>query len=892
MTQEINLSSLAAVPDDYNAPDGQLDLSLNLINEDNALRPVMQPLPVEDTKGILGNTVFIHQTTSFRHFITLTSTGQIGWIDAKEPTICNPIDISPSANISRISSIGNVLIILSANSPLTYLLFKNDSSKPEYKNLGNGPEMPEISFSLRSSLVKSDEFGVTSDLTKLSGGKFAEDDVANITDQILAKVNKFIAEESTGKGRFMFPFLVRCALRLYDGALIGHTAPVLMCTSSGRTPDVYVTGVYNIINSMFVYALTHSLEIKIGIESLRLLQFKDIVRSIDIFITPPIYTYDQNGKCERRIVFPSGGSLEGTEPYEYFRGCWSQSFNQEAQKYVTINMRDISNQVGNMLTYNHNESHIPVPQFSPEEIGNKIRNAANFYLLKSIPLEDLKKYVADRKEIDIPEDYLQSLLQRELMTDDYESNHKLIPTSAYTYNSRLNLSGIKKKLFRGFSPESVFPYISNINQSKAKISVFIRRENTDLVVESQASSWQFPAIGTPSGIFYFFYPDPNAYKAIIHLYPDDDNANLPIELPLSPHPTLNGALFFNGFETQSSRSAAVPPQPSPDPTINLPNKIYTSEVNNPFFFPLSGITTVGSGTIYAIAAAARPLSQGQFGAFPLYAFSSDGVWALEISATGTFNSRQPITRDICTNPDAITSLDSSVVFPTRRGLMHLSGSVATCISDPIQTDTPFDIRKQLRHSAMFLNNDEILSPVPFTKFLESARILYDYRNQQIVIFSTSIPYAYVFSLRSKAWGMMHSSFTLPINSYPDALAISKNPTTGQKTLVDFGNRKAGHTGVSLLTRPLKLGMPDILKTISSVILRGNFPIKNFTMALYASRDLMNWIPVWSSKTAHLHRTGGTPYKYFRLMATGTIASGQSISSISIEFTQRYTNRLR
>ena len=116
----------------------------------------------------------------------------------------------------------------------------------------------------------------------------------------------------------------------------------------------------------------------------------------------------------------------------------------------------------------------------------------------------------------------------------------------------------------------------------------------------------------------------------------------------------------------------------------MPNKIYTSEVNNPFYFPLAGINTVGTGEIVGIRSTTKALSQGQFGQFPLYAFSSDGIWALQLSDAGLYSSIQPISRDVCNNPDSITQLDSSIVFSTERGLKLLQGSDISLLSSSLE----------------------------------------------------------------------------------------------------------------------------------------------------------------------------------------------------------------
>ena len=47
----------------------------------------------------------------------------------------------------------------------------------------------------------------------------------------------------------------------------------------------------------------------------------------------------------------------------------------------------------------------------------------------------------------------------------------------------------------------------------------------------------------------------------------------------------------------------------------MPNKIYTSEVNNPFYFPVLGINSVGTGKILGISSAAKALSEVSLGSF-------------------------------------------------------------------------------------------------------------------------------------------------------------------------------------------------------------------------------------------------------------------------------------
>lgn len=342
---------------------------------------------------------------------------------------------------------------------------------------------------------------------------------------------------------------------------------------------------------------------------------------------------------------------------------------------------------------------------------------------------------------------------------------------------------------------------------------------------------------------------------------------------------------MNGNMPSSSSNA--------DRTIEIPNKIYTSEVNNPFVFPLLGINTVGTGEIKGICSAAKALSEGQFGQFPLYAFTSEGVWALEVSATGTYTARQPITRDVCINADGITQLDNAVLFPTDRGIMLISGSQTQCISDVISTEFPFNaldlpkfdkLHDMLGHDPI---TDKCLPTMPFTEFLTKCRMIYDYVHQRVIVYAPEITYAYVYSMKSKQWGMTFSNIASHLNSYPEALAIDN-----EKRIVNFSKTDASTVKGLLLSRPLKLDMPDVHKTIDTIIQRGHFHNGNVQSVLYGSRDLYNWHLVWSSQDHFLRGFRGTPYKYFRIVCVTSLSEDENIFGASINFTERLANQLR
>ncbi|MDY3876742.1 MAG: hypothetical protein SOZ60_04930, partial [Prevotella sp.] len=525
--------------------------------------------------------------------------------------------------------------------------------------------------------------------------------------------------------------------------------------------------------------------------------------------------------------------------------------------------------------------------------------------------------------------YLQSLVTREVMTDDYLTHDQLHADYSFVYNSRLNLSGLKRKPFTGYLAQSMFAYCngrynwqpngSTLNISMAAFStddysimVYIKENGQEYAVASDdrfygmgmqlfcssemvstSGSTQTREKSKHSWGCYVFYPNPNAYKMVIYNFNDACYA-----IDLKQHEFLNGAFAVLDYELVREKNFTSLPSVYPSHEdnnfpIEIANKIYTSEVNNPFYFPVLGINTVGTGEIKGICSAAKALSEGQFGQFPLYAFTSEGVWALEVSSTGTYSAKQPITRDVCINPDGITQLDSAVLFPTDRGIMLISGSQTQCISEAINSECPFDalrlpgfdkLHTMLGHEPA---TDKCLPTLSFTKFLKQCRMLYDYVHQRVIVYAPGITYAYVFSLKTNQWGMMFSNIASHLNSYPDALAMDT-----KNAVLNFSVPVTDTVKCLYVTRPLKLEAANVLKTVASVIQRGLFRKGNVSTALYGSRDLQNWHLVWSSKDHYLQGFRGSPYKYFRIAGVATLSPDENIYGASVEFTPRQTNKPR
>ena len=69
MIKELQYTGYATEPSDYESPDGQLAMSLNLISEDNQLKPVFQPKHIMQLEQEEDKVIFLHKTDAYTHYI-------------------------------------------------------------------------------------------------------------------------------------------------------------------------------------------------------------------------------------------------------------------------------------------------------------------------------------------------------------------------------------------------------------------------------------------------------------------------------------------------------------------------------------------------------------------------------------------------------------------------------------------------------------------------------------------------------------------------------------------------------------------------------------------------------------------------------------------------------
>ena len=948
MQQSIRYKGLSLTPDEMAVENGALSLCSNLELHDGALRPAIiagTPLPNKIKTFKEGDTklLYIHESGSYKHFIGMYLSGDspdIRWYNSDGELKKSIVVFDAGVTIRSITSVGNTLIIITSAGTYYALFQKDNDTEGDYEFLGEKPPFLELSFTLDSwdqaldyelggitaetsnkgfreafqqtNLTCGEAFIKVSSTTFKGGDKCVEikvDKQSEITDSIYAlihRTNNLIARN----GLFYANFMIRYCYRMFDGSMIMHSAPLFMPTqvpnsyllyclntffpTSGITYaedaqnthhiiekvegaigfDDTVDNVYYVdannqkfsfsINKItFMYyprALKLFYSLAGNIEQLK--KWNDVIKSVDIFITPPITNIDTDEKINSLEIYPPSY-------YQINRGPVLEQWVRDngANSFITT---------------------VRFPTISQDAYNNKLRNTSAFYKVASLPVSDLQEKSYEYLPIDKTAVY--NITLQEQMKDDYKTHNLLTANGGYVYNHRLNLFGITEKLFSGFSRRTMFPSVATLYYKKdirtiTKIVTVLNTTSGKKYVEKtrnieEKSLQEYMIINLPK-----FYPDPRAEKMVIFTV-DSNQTEIIYSFTLKECEELNGAMHMGDFQDNPNSYIISSFTYSVDDTVELPNKIYTSEADNAFYFPVNTINTVGIGTIQGIAATTRALSQGQFGQYPLMAFSTDGIWAMDVSAQGTYSSIHPISRDVCSNPLSITQLDQSVFFVTNRSANRVAESQIASMSDVL--DGPFF--NIVSHMGKFFNyfldassdseetkliKSQMRQLIDFSEspidFFQRCQVIYDYKNSRIFCLDVSNntksasadTVALCYSIRDQAWStMLIKNVLTAINSYPHPYIQFRD---GSVICLDKGYDYSDDTqyhGI-IVTRTLKFdedGVPDSITGYLHSLTTDSVPI----MWLYGSHDNQNW--------HYLGRCGGMKssymvsksYRYFRI----------------------------
>lgn len=921
---DIAYTGLGSATADLDCRDGELSICHNVENRGGSLRPVVFPKADFVLKG--GETiVYLHRMTGSDNYLYVDQGGRLCAF-RMEHGVRSEVEVDGSfvmdcEGLDSCHSFGNTVVVVTKEK-MMYLLYK--ASERKYVVLGD--HLPEMSLSFGlvafpqcysqldgGSGEKYGAFTVSFDAVDEATFKDVEKELSEtnqgkVTEQVMAKVNKFVKEAGTDKNRFFYPFFVRYAYRLYDGSLTMHSAPVLMVPASTRVPlamwTAKVGGGSVSSVTMDLYGCPCDLYVRMNTDPSVMDGWSDVIRGVDVFVSQQLYPTDSSKMCttfhdlESRNGY-SLASLKGHGKFGYV--SLENSYYEKGSTVSAYTPTSLP------------EETLRLPAKDTEQWTEEIRDCGLFYLWKHYELKDLKEAYGksghDAFLVDVEDGRLENLVLKERMTDDYRTHERVVPGTSFLYNSRLNIANICRELFGGFMPSEMCCLSG---------WVYKRQDYTDeetetgwtAAVPSQSSRYveAYSYVTLESGgeeltmcsghrtdsalcrkidpdvMPYLFYPLPNVKEMYVEA---GDEA---FRAVMQNHKSLNGSVWFDGFGTMHPASTEKREVERTDTFTVDSNKIYTSEVGNPYYFPLSGIETVGTGDIVGIRPVVKAMSEGQFGVFPLIVFATDGIWAMTVdSSSGLFSSKQRLSLDVCVNSRSLVQTSGLVFFASERGMLCVDGSSVQCVSSMLDGPLP-DLggMRMLRRIVSERGLDDELSmmerPCDFFRICRSA---YDYTNSRLLFFHPDKRYAYVFGLDDGMWSTVSSDFTYSAQSWPDFLLQRRDGgVVNINQPVDYDSMDRVRTFV--LTRPLKFGS-DMLKTVNSVVNRMRVSGEGGTV-LFASMDGERYVPISSTVGTRITGRGGSPYRFFRLLLSYDMGAQDSVSRTSVYVTGKRPNR--
>ena len=910
--QEVIFKGLANSPSDYDCQDGELATCLNLINEDGALRPIHQPVVAEPNITLPNDSCsirYVHNVThankNHSHYIVnCTNSSPYSWYWTEKGGDGTPHELNlGNFKVNSVTAIGNIICFV-GDKNILYAFWNKDSYNIFNKNAFNytfsvtntsGVEVDAIAqlgddfqgCFWTSSFGSQDYDNLIFEGTKPNGTK-------TIWNAIDSMINKAMSEN----GNTYFKYLVFgvVALRLYDGTYSNISNLFVLCPKDNLNNSFYYNADKETIKNTEYYKFVrasgyiHRHQINVQLD---LTGIEDFVQGVDVFLTKGTdFLYlDKGYDTTSTETVNNLKKRKGTITFERLKksALYREFDNLTFYHSIYITKEDLGKNI-DLLNVQGTEESLSLADMGRTSIGSSCAIAYN----NRLHLANIQNYINDifspnpiyefelnssgtyfpvEKINTILGNYMDVPLTDEGWYDYGKMNSDTAEVIAIIDNKYYYKATVQYPL----NPIFVVPF-----QDAKSVKLYIKHKGK-LMDEIGFRNINLHQSET-FGMSYYIFNAENGIFSFMQKYELSNNGGVLTRRQGDTFTSTSSKFYDEASQKCDSDGAKIE---------QLASFIKVSEAENPLVFPAKNSVQVGSSVISALAANTRPISEGQFGEAPLYAFTDEGVWVLMLGGEGTYVARQPANREICSNPSGILQIDDAVLYPTNRGIMMQQGRNSICITDQLD-GYPFNFM-EMKYAKQIIATNETesgeISYIRFKDYLKSADMIYDYYDNRIIVFNPNQAYAYVYSLKSKMWGTMKNVFSKRVNIYPESYATNKEG----KILNVYVDEPYFNTPYFLCSRPLTISDKEVYKTIFTCIARGYFRKEingKCAMVLYGSNNLFDWYLIKTSINEYLRGIAGSPYKYFRVALIGNLATNESISGLSAEFQERLQNKLR
>lgn len=872
----------------FNSPDGDMAEAINLRYRHGKVYPVGAPVERTVLQGL--DLLYLHKTDQYENAIVYESGGiyayPITQSDGTETigTCLSIVNDITKDNINGFSHIGNILICSIKNKPIVNALYNTKEQKYTVIVLPEKINLEAYSQDILSSVNKEDislsdydkihpirvasleEIGSSSNdgnlgaiglCTPYCSSQGNYQDAAYAIYELMNNARK--------NGALFNPVFLRCAIKLYDGSYVSASEPILIMSSAGyriaarKKFDHSRYGGTNIRYSTTLLAY----DIKFSISNIPA-NLEDIVDGVSIFISEINMFPDTDTPTTGEAILGFNDDLETTHEYlMYF-----------AEKENSITTSSIATNISAQSLFD----------FKKEIFIDRLKDSAVYYEAMFIPFKELTTNEITLKIKNPGNISSNNILSAQPSYFKFESGQ------IFTYNQQLHMYGCKtltqnpnkpsqffilQNTFNLYNSQNVllkegiinkYQDRTPINVSSAVILIYTQQSTIKKTITNQNISIQ--------GISPYLSTDINNAKKIViaYAYFKDIPTTLlykKVEVDLQPS-YVDDISYYINYDLLPLTGEDISNKEFDDlyDTEEIKNEddgnntLRVSETSNPFIFPVEKTYTLGQGQILGLAVATQPISQGQFGQYPLYAFCSDGIWALQVgNADTSYSVQAPVSFDVCNNARSITPVLGGIIFSTASGLKLLSGGQATRIDEPLDgaTINAGQYPALTTLISTLYNIPGITDNTLFTTYLAEADITYNYREDELIIFNPRYPYTYVLS--GGRWSKRAGQIQSAINNYPQVFLQKDN------RWYDLTRESTTLQPMFLLTRPCKFGTTHY-KRIGRSILRAYAHQAHINLLLLGSNDgttfaLVNKITTGARNRTDIHLGRGIKsYKYY------------------------------
>jgi hypothetical protein len=376
------------------------------------------------------------------------------------------------------------------------------------------------------------------------------------------------------------------------------------------------------------------------------------------------------------------------------------------------------------------------------------------------------------------------------------------------------------------------------------------------------------------------------------------------------HPSYN---YYISIDTSTQKQIVT----SSNKMLNQPSAVKASDIFLPFIYPVDKSYIVGNKKVIGFSANNLSIDASNFGIYPVFVFSENGVYAMELGTGDTLVTRiVPLSGDVCIDKNSITNIGGATLFASKDGLRILQGQRSQKLTTLLENYTGNPLSGNRHFEAILAKYGMgafISGYADFQDFLNGAKTYLHYKENEVVITNEAYPYSYVLRLPKATEGggiriyKIAERYYNILYDYPNAYGMNADGSV----IYDIGSEQlavgsSSKQSVFVQTNAFKLGTDEfemIRRLIARIRLSAFTGGQRIGAYLFVSNDTRQWAwgdgceitaqnaPMGAQNFAPLRCPASV--KYGILVIAGAMDRVQDcLTHVSVEYEKRYENKIR